>query len=120
MTDHESQEYGRPWRLPRGRHGLSRETIVRSQRERLIAGMVRVVAVRGYESTSVANVLEASGVGRSSFYELFEDKEDCFLVAHQILVEDLFSHTIDGFRRPGPWPERIREALSALLEWLAA
>jgi AcrR family transcriptional regulator len=120
VTDHESQGYRRPWRLPRGRHGLSPETVARSQRERLIAGMVRVVAVKGYESTSVANVLEASGVGRSTFYELFESKEDCFLTAHQLLVDDLFAHTLGAFRGPGSWPERIREALAALLEWLAA
>jgi AcrR family transcriptional regulator len=114
------QGFGRPWRLPRGRHGLSRETVVRSQRERLIAAMVRVVAARGYESTSVADVLEASGVGRATFYELFNDREDCFLVAHQVLTDDLFAHTLGAFRRPGPWPQRIREALGALLEWLAS
>lgn len=120
MSEGDANQLDRPWRLPRGRHGLPRETVVRSQRERLIAAMVRVVAEKGYESTSVAHVLEAAGVGRATFYELFEDKEACFLVAHQLLVDDLLAHTLVAFRRPGPWPERIREALGALLEWLAA
>jgi len=109
----------RPWQLPRGRHGLSRETVERSQRERLIAAMVRVTAAKGYASTSVADVLEMSGVGRASFYELFEDKEDCFLAAHGVLIDDLFAQTSAAYEQPGPWPERFCAGLAALLDWLA-
>ena len=79
MTDNESDL--RKWRLPRGRHGLPRELVARSQRERLLAAVVRVAAAKGYESTSVADILEEAGVGRESFYELFEDKKDCLLAA---------------------------------------
>jgi AcrR family transcriptional regulator len=71
----------RRWRLPRGRHGLPRELVTRSQRERLLAAVVRVTAANGYESTSVADILDEAGVGRESFYELFEDKKDCPLAA---------------------------------------
>jgi AcrR family transcriptional regulator len=109
----------RPWQLPRGRHGLSRETVARSQRERLIAAMVRVTAAKGYASTSVADVLEMSGVGRATFYELFEDKEDCFLAAHGVLTDDLFAQTTAAYEQPGPWPERVRKGIAALLDWLA-
>ena len=35
MTDNDSDL--RRWRLPRGRHGLPRELVMRSQRERLLA-----------------------------------------------------------------------------------
>ena len=72
----------RQWRLPRGRHGLPRELVDRSQRERLLAAVVRVTAANGYESTTVADILEEAGVGRESFYELFDDKRDCMLAAH--------------------------------------
>ena len=65
MTDSESDL--RRWQLPRGRHGLPRELVARSQRERLLAAVVRVTATKGYESTSVADVLEEAGVGRESF-----------------------------------------------------
>ena len=84
VTDSESDL--RKWRLPRGRHGLPRELVTRSQRERLLAAVVRVAAANGYESTSVADILEEAGVGRESFYELFEDKRDCLLAARGILV----------------------------------
>lgn len=68
--------------LPRGRHGLSRETVVRSQRTRLLQGMAEAVAERGYVRTSVADVLRRARVSRETFYEHFRDKEDCFLAAY--------------------------------------
>jgi AcrR family transcriptional regulator len=115
-----SDQGDRPWRLPRGRHGLPRELVQQSQRERLLSAMVRVTAAKGYEATSVADVLEASGVGRETFYELFEDKQDCFLAAHRLLFEDFLDHAIEAYERPGPWSQRVRVGLAALLDWLAA
>ena len=73
----------RKWRLPRGRHGLPRELVTRSQRERLLAAVVRATAAKGYEATTVADILDEAGVGRETFYELFDDKRDCVLAAHQ-------------------------------------
>lgn len=61
--------------------GIPAAEIERSQRERLYGAMVACVAVAGYDRTSVADLLEVSGVSRRTFYELFRDKEDCF-VAH--------------------------------------
>jgi AcrR family transcriptional regulator len=110
----------RRWRLPRGRHGLPRELVTRSQRERLLAAVVRVTATNGYESTSVADILEEAGVGRESFYELFEDKKDCLLVARGILVDDLNATVTEAYNRPGPWAERVRDTLAAMLAWFAA
>jgi AcrR family transcriptional regulator len=109
----------RQWRLPRGRHGLSRELVSRSQRERLLAAVVRVTAARGYEATSVADILEEAGVGRESFYELFEDKRDCILAAHAILVNDLEATVMAPYQQPGPWVERVRNAVAAMLDWFA-
>jgi len=110
----------RRWRLPRGRHGLPRELVTRSQRERLLAAVVRVTAANGYESTSIADILEEAGVGRESFYELFEDKKDCLLAARGILVDNLDATVAEVYNQPGPWAERVRNALAAMLDWFAA
>jgi AcrR family transcriptional regulator len=110
----------RRWRLPRGRHGLPRELVTRSQRERLLAAVVRVTAARGYDSTSVADILDEAGVGRESFYELFEDKKDCLLSARAILVEDLEAAVDSAYGRPGPWVDRLRDGLAAMLDWFAS
>ena len=110
----------RLWRLPRGRHGLPRELVERSQRERLLAAVVRVSATKGYEATSVADILEEAGVGRESFYELFDDKQACMVAARELLVEDLAEKVQAAYERPGPWAERMRKALAAALDWFAA
>ncbi|HEX5414300.1 MAG TPA: TetR/AcrR family transcriptional regulator [Chloroflexota bacterium] len=111
---------GSPARLPRGPHGLPREEIAHNQRQRLLAAMVQVCGTKGYEATSVADILEVSGVGRETFYELFDDKRDCFLAAHDLLVENLITQVRAAYGSgDAPWPQRIRAALARLLEWLA-
>jgi AcrR family transcriptional regulator len=120
MSDPQRPEPPASPRLPRGPHGLPREDIAQNQRQRLIAAMVRVCGEKGYEATAVADVLETSGVGRESFYELFEDKRDCFLAAHTLLVDDLVDQVRAAYEAPDPWPERVRSGLARLLAWLGA
>jgi len=119
VTD--SPEDLRQWRLPRGRHGLPRELVERSQRERLLAAVVKVTVAKGYESTTVADILGEAGVGRESFYELFDDKLDCMLAAHKILIDELERQVrVPYGETERPWPERVRNALNVTLEWFAA
>jgi AcrR family transcriptional regulator len=108
-------------RLPRGRHGLTREAVTESQRERIHQAMIEVVSERGYPDTRVVDVITVAGVSRKTFYELFTSKEDCFLATYDELLGNLLSDTAEGFEsRPGaPWAERVAAGLQALLEHLA-
>ncbi len=110
----------RQWRLPRGRHGLPRELVERSQRERLLAAVVRVTATKGYEQTTVSDILGEAGVGRESFYELFNDKLDCMLAAHKILCDDLAEKVRAVYIEEGEWPPRLRRGMAVVLDWFAA
>ena len=110
----------RQWRLPRGRHGLPRELVERSQRERLLAAVVRVTVANGYDSTTVSDILGEAGVGRESFYELFDDKLDCMVAAHKLLLDDLEQQVREAYIADGPWAARAREGLRVTLEWFAA
>jgi AcrR family transcriptional regulator len=117
VTD--SPEDLRRWRLPRGRHGLPREIVTRSQRERLLAAVVRVTAAKTYEATTVADILEEAGVGRETFYELFDDKRSCMLAAHAILVDDLEVKVRAAYIGTDPWVDRVRDGLTAALDWFS-
>lgn len=108
------------WKLPRGRHGLPPEVVAQSQQERLLAAVLRVTAEKGYQETSVADVLKEAGVGRESFYRHFKDKEACFLAASAALTDDLEARVRDVYEGPGPWPGRVRAGLEAGLAWFAA
>jgi len=109
-------------RLPRGRHGLPREAVTESQRNRIHQAMIEVVSQRGYPETRVVDVIGVAGVSRKTFYELFDSKEDCFLAAYDVLLDNLLKEATEGFesKAGAPWAERVCAALELLLEHLAA
>jgi AcrR family transcriptional regulator len=109
-------------RLPSGRHGLSREAVVASQRGRLIDAMVEVVAEKGYAATTVADVVERAGVSRRTFYEQFSDKEACFLAAYDLGLAAVVGR-IKGAVEENPtagWRDQARAGVEAFLALLAS
>jgi AcrR family transcriptional regulator len=95
--------------------------VTESQRNRIHQAMIEVVAERGYPETRVVDVIGVAGVSRKTFYELFDSKEDCFLTAYDVLLENLLGEATNAFesRSGAPWAERIAAALEALLGHLA-
>jgi AcrR family transcriptional regulator len=61
--------------------------VIRNQRERLFGAIVAVVSEKGYEATTVADVIEVCGVSRSDFYRHFENKAACLVAATEALLE---------------------------------
>jgi AcrR family transcriptional regulator len=96
--------------------------VTESQRNRIHQAMIEVVSERGYPETRVVDVIGVAGVSRKTFYQLFESKEDCFLAAYDVLLENILGDAADGFELvPGaPWAERMAGALRSLLTHLAA
>ena len=92
-----------------------------SQRNRINRAMIEVVSARGYPETRVVDVIGVAGVSRKTFYELFESKEDCFLAAYDVLLENLLAEATDAFesRAGAPWAERVGGALEVLLAHLS-
>jgi len=108
-------------RLPRGRHGLSRQEVVASQRERLFRAMAGVTARKGYAATSVADVLREAGISRETFYQQFASKEDCVMQAFQAAVEGIAASVAAA--APGGLEDpfaRLERALGDYLNALAA
>ncbi len=109
-----------PRRLPRGRHALAPEEVIRDQRERLLAVVPGVVAKRGYEATSVADIVRAAAVSRNAFYKNFSDKQDCFAVAHEAGHERLFEILTLPCEEGATVEERVERSLTAALDALAS
>jgi AcrR family transcriptional regulator len=107
--------------LPRGRHRLTREEVVASQRGRLLLGMAEAVAEKGYTRTSVAEVLKRVHVSRETFYEHFADKEACFLAAFDKAGELLETGVREAAGPPElPPMERFDRALTAYLDLMVS
>jgi AcrR family transcriptional regulator len=81
--------------------------------------MVAVVYEKGYEATTVADLVKISGVSRSAFYRHFEDKQACFLAAVEILVQPTLER-LDTDRSGPPGVERARGAFIALIETIVS
>jgi AcrR family transcriptional regulator len=109
-----------PRRLPRGRHALPPEAVLRDQRERLLDAVPGVVAERGYEVTSVADIVKRAAVSRNAFYKNFSDKQECFAVAHEAAHERLFEVLTGPCEGAATIEERVELSLTAGLETLAA
>ena len=93
--------------------------VSRSQRERLLEAAVREVAAKGYAVATIGDLTKEAGVSRTTFYELFEDKEACFLAAYDNAVEALVRRVVTAYEAEEGWPDRAAAGLAALLEALA-
>jgi AcrR family transcriptional regulator len=105
-------------RPSRERNGFGGEHVAEIQRARMLAAMTEVVAERGASNTTVAHVVARSGVSRRTFYETFTDREDCFLAAFEDGVARAGRYVLHSYDPSARWPERIRTALLALLQFL--
>src|SRR3954453_8960226 len=108
--------------LPKGRHGLSRQFIASNQRERLLDAIANVVAEEGYAATRGADITKDAGVSRKTFYELFDDKEDCFLAAYDAITSLLMDSMARGLAAVADrsWEEQVSALLGEFLHFLAA
>jgi len=100
--------------------GVSAAEVARSQRERLFGAVVLAGVERGYEATTVADLLALSGVSRASFYRHFNDKSECFAAAIAEIFRIATTAVSHGLQGEGSWPERGREGFDLMLEMIVA
>ena len=55
----------------------------RGQRRDLLRAAGRLAAREGYEGTRVADIVAEAGLSKSTFYEHFSSKEECFVELHR-------------------------------------
>ena len=93
------------------------------QRARMLDGMARAVAEKGYARATVADVVSRAGVSRKTFYEQFDDKEDCFLAAYrtgsQYVGRDLLS-ALGELPTEATWRELLQAGLERYTAVLSA
>jgi AcrR family transcriptional regulator len=100
---------------PRAYNGAVREQLADLQRARIIGAMFDIAALRGAGSVTVAHVVERSGVSRRTFYEHFEDREDCLLAAFERALTLACDRVIPAYEEQKGWREGIRGGLVELL-----
>ena len=112
-----------------GRPGAAAGEIGRSgvpdiQRARMLGALVEVTREHGAARVTVAHIVARSGVSRRTFYEMFQDRDACFMAALELALERGAARVIPAFEDAAGggagarWRERVRAGLGALLEFL--
>jgi AcrR family transcriptional regulator/DNA-binding MarR family transcriptional regulator len=70
----------------------------------------------GIEDATVGRISKRAGVSRRTFYEVFEDREECFLAAFDQAAERIGEEVGPAYAQGQKWSARIRAALTVLLE----
>ncbi|HEX5925767.1 MAG TPA: TetR/AcrR family transcriptional regulator [Baekduia sp.] len=109
-----------PHQLPAGRHGLPRAFVVSNQRERILDAVLQAASQSGYAAMRIEDVIAIAGVSRRTFYDHFANKEEAFLAAYELVLEQLLSGVTSAFATGESWTSRVRRGLAAFLNLLAS
>lgn len=85
------------------------------QRARMLSAAVDAIKANGYAQLTVAQVIAGAKVSRKTFYDLFEDREDCFLAVFEVALAQLSARVLQAYRAERNWRDGVRAGLAALL-----
>jgi AcrR family transcriptional regulator len=86
----------------------------------MLAAALEAVEEVGYGRMTVAQVIGRAKVSRKTFYDVFADREDCFLAALEQSVSQVGRAAREAYEREEVWREGIRAGLAELLVFLDA
>ncbi len=89
-----------------------------TQRDRLVAAAGQLTAELGSSAIGVHHICQRAGISRRTFYDLFADRDACFVDVHQEAFGRLVGHVADAVAEAGDeWEDRAiatpKELLSA-------
>jgi AcrR family transcriptional regulator len=102
--------------LPRGPQALPREQVAADQRERLYEATIKAVDEHGFVATTISDLVANAGVSRRSFYEHFQNKEECLLATYDALIERLTTRIVQAYDPEEEWTGQIESIVRALFE----
>lgn len=101
-------------------HGLSgAEAPSRDERTRLLQGVLRLASREDFAKLSAPQIADESNVSIDAFCEMFEDKDDCFLAALDMIGDELLGIAADPELVSSDWPQAVRRVLGELMRYLA-
>ena len=81
--------------------------------EAILDQAVDVFWARGYEGTSIQDLVDALGINRSSLYATFGDKHDLYLAALQRYGQNALGRVAKTLNGPGPVHQAINDLFDA-------
>jgi AcrR family transcriptional regulator len=81
----------------------------------MLAAAVEAVEELGYARMTVAEVIGRARVSRKTFYDVFADREDCFLAAFEQALSRVRLRAREAYEGESDWHGGMRAALTRLL-----
>jgi AcrR family transcriptional regulator len=105
---------------PRGRHAPPLEVRQDRQRQRLFDAAARVFARSGYAEATAEGIAREAGMSKATFYEHFENKEDCIVALADTATELVVQMLAEGREAAGAgdYRDRVRASVAAYLHVL--
>jgi AcrR family transcriptional regulator len=104
-------------KLSGGPHGMPPATVRAVQRDRLLKATTEVVAREGYAATTVRDLLAQSGLSRRTYYDLYVDKEDCYLDAFGEIAAVIEQRVGNALATEGSPRRSVRLAVEELADF---
>ncbi|HEX4838758.1 MAG TPA: TetR family transcriptional regulator [Solirubrobacteraceae bacterium] len=98
--------------------GLPRGHVTEIQRARMLSAAVEAIEENGYARLTVAQVIGRAKVSRKTFYDLFADREDCFLAVFDRTLEHVSARVVETYEQESSWREKVRAGLATLLTFI--
>lgn len=98
---------------------MPRKVVVDHQRQRLLTGAARALATHGYVEMTVEHVLAEAKVSRTTFYENFENKRECVLLAHEGVFDRFAAELFRACAGAADWSGKVAAAVSATIAFAA-
>jgi AcrR family transcriptional regulator len=94
----------------------SRGHVAEIQQARMLGAALQAIDEHGYAQFTVAQVIERAKVSRKTFYDVFEDREDCFGALFDQALTRAEGRVERAYGGEREWREATRSGLSAILE----
>ena len=91
--------------------GQTPERVASQQKARLEAAMVEAVARHGYAGTTLRELVRLAGVSKSTFYEHFDSKQECFLATFDEIISQVTERVGSAYREEGDFREKLVAAV---------
>jgi AcrR family transcriptional regulator len=106
--------------IARGRHAPPPEVRLPLQRQRLLLAAAEEFAAVGYAAASAESISRRAGMSKATFYEHFDNKEDCIVALFDRAAEVIGSAMVGAARAAGhDARQRMRAGTRAFLAVLA-
>jgi AcrR family transcriptional regulator len=89
------------------------------QRRRLVTAISRVAAERGYDDLTVDRVVDLAGLSDADVNRHFATNQQGLIAAFEAFLERLSDEVAQASVADGSWPENLRRAVAAVLDYIA-